>query len=180
QARGVHDAFPRRIADPRPPVQRLGGGGHRHPREQRHISEFARTSTLHRLTSTWRRFSRTPHRRPSRCSIGFNSFGDRAASSGDPGRSGARALLVDRFGSLGGTGTAAMMNLFYVPYAASRGLVRELLDRLVARGGAIPGEFVVYDPELYKVTALEMLREVRAGILLHTLVSDVIMDGRRL
>ena len=79
------------------------------------------------------------------------------------GRSGARTLLVERFGSLGGTGTAAMMNLFYVPYAASRGLVRDLFDRLIARGGAIPGEFVVYDPELYKVTALEMLREEIEG-----------------
>jgi hypothetical protein len=65
------------------------------------------------------------------------------------GRTGSRTLLVERFGSLGGTGTAAMMNLFYVPYAASRGLVRELFDRLIARGGAFPGEFVVYDPELY-------------------------------
>jgi FAD dependent oxidoreductase len=93
------------------------------------------------------------------------------------GRSGAPTLLVERFGSLGGTGTAAMMNLFYVPYAASRGLVRELFDRLIARGGAIPGEFVVYDPELYKITALEMLAEAGAGVLLHTLVSDVVMDG---
>jgi heterodisulfide reductase subunit A-like polyferredoxin len=33
-------------------------------------------------------------------------------------RSGARTLVVERFGSLGGTGTAAMMNLFYVPYEA--------------------------------------------------------------
>lgn len=96
------------------------------------------------------------------------------------GRSDARTLLVERFGSLGGTGTAAMMNLFYVPYAASRGLVRELFDRLIARGGAIPGEFVVYDPELYKVTALDMLAEVGVQVLLHTLVSDAIMDGNRL
>lgn len=96
------------------------------------------------------------------------------------GRSGARTLLVERFGSLGGTGTAAMMNLFYVPYAASRGLVRELFDRLIARGGAIPGEFVVYDPELYKVTVLDMLAEARVDVLLHTLVSDVIMEGSRL
>jgi FAD-dependent oxidoreductase family protein len=96
------------------------------------------------------------------------------------GRTGARTLLVERFGSLGGTGTAAMMNLFYVPYAASRGLVRELFDRLIARGGAIPGEFVVYDPELYKVTALEMLAEANVRVLLHTLVSDVVMDGRGL
>jgi hypothetical protein len=95
-------------------------------------------------------------------------------------RTGGRTLLVERFGSLGGTGTAAMMNLFYVPYAASRGLVRELFDRLIARGGAIPGEFVVYDPELYKVTALDMLSEAGVRLLLHTLVSDVIMDGRTL
>ncbi len=96
------------------------------------------------------------------------------------GRSGGRTLLVERFGSLGGTGTAAMMNLFYVPYAASRGLVRELFDRLIARGGAIPGDFVVYDPELYKVTALDMLAEAGVEVLLHTLVSDVIKDGNAL
>jgi hypothetical protein len=92
------------------------------------------------------------------------------------GRCGARTLVVERFGSLGGTGTAAMMNLFYVPYEMSRGLVRELFDRLIARGGAIPGQFVVYDPELYKVTALEMLAEAQVDVLLHTLVSDVVMD----
>jgi hypothetical protein len=96
------------------------------------------------------------------------------------GRCGARTLVVERFGSLGGTGTAAMMNLFYVPYDMSRGLVRELFDRLIERGGAIPGEFVVYDPELYKVTALEMLAEAQVDILLHTLVSDVVMDGKTL
>jgi len=96
------------------------------------------------------------------------------------GRCKARTVVVERFGSLGGTGTSAMMNLFYVPYAASRGLVRELFDRLIARGGAVPGEFVVYDPELYKVTALEMLAEAGVDVLLHTLVSDVVMEGRNL
>ncbi len=95
-------------------------------------------------------------------------------------RSGARTLLVERFGSLGGTGTAAMMSLFYVPYAASRGLVRELFDRLIAKGGAIPGEFVVYDAEMYKVAALDMLAEAGVEILLHTLVSDVIQEGKTL
>lgn len=96
------------------------------------------------------------------------------------GRTGGRTLLVERFGSLGGTGTAAMMNLFYVPYAAARGLVRELFDRLIDCGGAIPGEFVVYDPELYKVAALEMLDEAGVGLLLHTFVSDVVMEDRTL
>src|SRR5437867_10562517 len=96
------------------------------------------------------------------------------------GRMGARTLLVERFGSLGGTGTAAMMNLFYVPYAASSGPVRELFDRLIASGGAIPGEFVVYDPELYKVTAMDMLAEAGAEVLLHTLVSDAIRQGSAL
>jgi len=84
------------------------------------------------------------------------------------GRTGARTLLVERFGSLGGAGTAAMMNLFYVPYAAASGPVRELFDRLIAAGGAIPGEFVVYDPELYKVTTLDMLAEAGVKVLLAT------------
>lgn len=96
------------------------------------------------------------------------------------GRTGARTLLVERFGSLGGTGTAAMMHLFYVPYAASRGLVRELFDRLIGQGSAIPGEFVVYDAEAYKVTALDMLAEAGVEVLLHTLVSDVVVEGRTL
>jgi hypothetical protein len=96
------------------------------------------------------------------------------------GRSGARTLLVERFGSLGGTGTTAMMHLFYVPYAASRGLVRELFDRLIERGGAIPGEFVVYDAETYKVTALDMLAEAGVQVLLHSLVSDVVLEAQAL
>jgi len=96
------------------------------------------------------------------------------------GRTGARTLLVERFGSLGGAGTAAMMNLFYVPYAAASGPVRELFDRLIAAGGAIPGEFVVYDPELYKVTTLDMLAEAGVKVLLHTLVSDVIVHSSAL
>src|SRR5207245_3257469 len=96
------------------------------------------------------------------------------------GRTGARTLLGERFGALGGTGTAAMMNLFYVPYAATSGPVRELFDRLIAAGGAIPGEFVVYDPELYKVTTLDMLAEAGVKVLLHTLVSDVIVHSSAL
>jgi len=94
------------------------------------------------------------------------------------GRSGARTLLVERFGALGGTGTAAMMHLFYVPYAASRGLIRELFDRLIGQGGAIPGDFVVYDAEHYKVTAVDMLAAAGVEVLLHTWVSDVILEGQ--
>src|SRR2546428_6403648 len=62
------------------------------------------------------------------------------------GRTGARTLLGERFGSLGGTGTAAGMNLFYVPHAASGGPAPALFDRLVSAGGALPGGVGVYDP----------------------------------
>src|SRR5947209_18411474 len=61
------------------------------------------------------------------------------------GRTAARTLLVERFGSLVGTGAAAMMNLFYVHYAATSGPVRELFGRLIAAGGAVPGALVVGD-----------------------------------
>src|SRR3989442_15178881 len=45
------------------------------------------------------------------------------------GRTGARTLLVERFGSLGGTGPAAMMNLFYVPHPAPSGTGRYVFHR---------------------------------------------------
>src|SRR2546430_14745852 len=55
------------------------------------------------------------------------------------GRTGASTLLVERFGSLGRTGTAAMEHLFYSPYAATSGPVREVFDRRSAAGGGTPG-----------------------------------------
>src|SRR5438093_11465712 len=57
-------------------------------------------------------------------------------------RGGAETLLVERSAFLGGTATAALMHVFYTPYYSTRGILREICDRLGARGLAAHGELV--------------------------------------
>ncbi len=96
------------------------------------------------------------------------------------GRTGAKVLLVERGNCLGGTATAGMMALFYTPYRCAHGIPRAIFDRLIAAGGAFPGEIISVDPEIFKGIAFEMAAEAGVSLLLHTICADVIMDGQRL
>src|SRR5205809_157962 len=71
-------------------------------------------------------------------------------------RGGFRTTLVEASGSLGGTATAALMYVFYTPYARTHGLMRELCDRLIALDAAEAGELVPFDPEGFKYVAQEI------------------------
>jgi hypothetical protein len=115
---------------------------------------------------------------------------------------GARVVLVERYGFLGGNGRqrhcSPVMPLmsFHTQRAAGRptrahnlmpsdhhdgdpviaGALRKLLERLVATGGAIsPSEetgFVVpFDPEVFKLVALDLLDEAGVQILFHAFAS---------
>jgi hypothetical protein len=95
------------------------------------------------------------------------------------GRTGANTLLVERGNCLGGTATAGMMALFYTPYRCAHGIPKAIFDRLIAAGGAFPGEVISVDPEIFKGVAFEMATEAGVSILLHTVCADVIMEGRR-
>ncbi|MHB9031553.1 MAG: FAD-dependent oxidoreductase [Anaerolineae bacterium] len=116
-------------------------------------------------------------------------------------RTGARTLLIERYGYLGGMATAGLMTSFNgfrneLPpnhVQTVRGLAQELVDRLLAAGGAsaqtahghfgtlTPGSCpyaVSFDPEILKGVALEMLLEAGVELRLHTTFSTVICAGR--
>jgi hypothetical protein len=92
---------------------------------------------------------------------------------------GSSVLLIERGNCLGGTATAGMMALFYTPYRCAHGIPKRIFDRLIAAGGAFPGEIISFDHEVFKSVAFEMVAEAGVEILLHTICADVIMDGDR-
>ncbi len=92
---------------------------------------------------------------------------------------GSRVLVIERGNCLGGTATAGMMTLFYTPYRCAHGIPKRIFDRLIAAGGAFPGEIISFDHEIFKTVAFEMVAEKGVELLLHTVCADVIMEGNR-
>jgi FAD-dependent oxidoreductase family protein len=118
---------------------------------------------------------------------------------------GARVILVERYGFLGGNATAALvmpLMSFHTQRAAFEradgaklfptdhgpgepvvaGALARLLSRLIAAGGAITpgpstGYVVPFDPELLKLSALELLDEAGVQFLFHAFASGVLADG---
>ena len=105
-------------------------------------------------------------------------------------RSGARTLLVERYGFLGGTATAAMVGPWMTFHSGAErivgGIAQEMVERLVALGGS-PGHIpdasdyvptiTPFDPEVHKALLFEMMREANVQLLLHALVVDTLRDA---
>src|SRR5687767_2747786 len=117
-------------------------------------------------------------------------------------QAGARVVLAERYGFLGGNATAALvmpLMSFYTdkgkakPSASTsllpsdhgpgeavvHGVLKRLLERLVAAGGAIApslatGYVVPFDPEWFKLLALELLDEAGVDFLFHAFASGVL------
>ena len=118
---------------------------------------------------------------------------------------GARVILAERYGFLGGNATAALvmpLMSFHTNKGDRRseprgdaaallptdhgpgepiiaGVLKRLLERLVSVGGAIPpsldtGYVVPFDPEWFKIVALELLDEAGVHFLLHSFASGVL------
>lgn len=87
-------------------------------------------------------------------------------------RAGARTMLIERAGFLGGTATGSAMGLIVVPASALTGFPCEFFSRLAHAGGAGLGDVVPWDIEAYKLTAMDMLLESGAEVLLYTVVSQ--------
>lgn len=113
-------------------------------------------------------------------------------------------ILVERYGFLGGNATAALvmpLMSYYTPKdrpekakdvtllptdqapgakAVIAGVLKKFLDRLVKAGGAISpssktGYTVPFDPEIFKMVALDILDEAGINFLFHSFASDVIV-----
>ncbi len=116
---------------------------------------------------------------------------------------GARVVLAERHGYLGGCATAALvmpLMSYQTQYPAPRlsgartlfptdhgrsggpvidGVLTRLVDRLVHHGGALPpsadtGFVVPFDPEVFKYVAMELLDEAGVEYLFHSFASGVV------
>ena len=120
---------------------------------------------------------------------GVSGFVAAAAAS----RNGAKTLLVERDGALGGTMTNALVGPMMTFHSGSepliRGIPQEVVKRLVALG-ASPGHVIdttgyvktvtPFDSEGLKLVAQRMVLESGAQILLNSWVQDVILEGNTL
>jgi hypothetical protein len=114
---------------------------------------------------------------------------------------GASVILAERYGFLGGNATASLvmplmsfhtqrpqpqqpsLRLFPTDHGpgepVAAGVVARLVERLVSSGGAIPpseatGYVVPFDPEVFKLVALELLDEAGVHFLFHALATDTL------
>lgn len=109
-------------------------------------------------------------------------------------RAGRSTLLVERYGFLGGMGTAAGVTNFCGLHANVHGDIRQvvhgvadaLLERIARLGGlnaphALFGKTVAqaYDTAAYKIAADDLLLSAGVEILFHALAAGVAMDGGR-
>jgi hypothetical protein len=117
---------------------------------------------------------------------------------------GAEVILAERYGFLGGNATAALVmplmsfhtqrpryekpgNATLLPTdhgpgePVVAGALTTLLDRLVKANGAIPpslqtGYVVPFDPEIFKLVALDLLDEAGVRFLFHAFATDLLGD----
>jgi hypothetical protein len=109
-------------------------------------------------------------------------------------RAGRRTLLLERYGFLGGMGTAAGVTNFCGLHANVHGDIRQvvhgvaddLLQRIDRLGGlnaphALFGKTVAqaYDTAAYKIAADDLLLSAGVEVLFHALAAGVVMGGER-
>ncbi|GAA1008001.1 hypothetical protein Aple_044640 [Acrocarpospora pleiomorpha] len=109
-------------------------------------------------------------------------------------REGARTLLVERYGFLGGMPTSAALGpispFYFDDEQVIQGIPHEFVQRMVADGGSTghirctnphgSGSYLCfYDREAYKWAALSMILEAGVTPLFHSFVSGVRVEGDR-
>ncbi|MBT2291690.1 FAD-dependent oxidoreductase [Paenibacillus albidus] len=103
------------------------------------------------------------------------------------GRQGAKVILIERYGFVGGMSTAAAVYPWMTFHTETGervigGIAQEIVERLMERGGS-PGHLrdtvgfvhtvTPYHAEIYKVLAVDMLREAGVKLLAHSFVDGV-------
>ena len=117
-------------------------------------------------------------------------------------RNGAKTILIERYGFLGGTmlNGAGPLHSFFNLYKAFpeagkiqviKGIPQEIIDRLVAIGGCLghleqdkggnyDSVITLIDWEIYKSLAFDMLTEAGVKILLHVVAAETVHEGNQL
>jgi glycine/D-amino acid oxidase-like deaminating enzyme len=110
------------------------------------------------------------------------------------GRAGRSTLLIERYGFLGGMGTAAGVTNFCGLHANVHGEIRqvvhgvadELLSRIDALGGLNPPHMIfgkiaaqAYDTAAYKIAADELMASAGVQVLFHALACGITKDSPR-
>ncbi|MGY4475693.1 hypothetical protein ACVILL_003107 [Bradyrhizobium sp. USDA 3364] len=110
-------------------------------------------------------------------------------------RAGRRTLLIERYGFLGGMGTAAGVtnfcglhaNIFGEMHRVVQGIASDLLARIDRLGGLNAPHLILgkifaqaYDTAAYKIAADDLLAHHKVDILFHALGAGVVMDGRHI
>ena len=121
--------------------------------------------------------------------VGSGSAGATAAIAA--ARSGAKTVLIERFGFMGGTSTQVLDTFygFYTPGEHATkvvgGLPDDVIDRLKQRKAAFerPNTFgagtgITYDPFTLQLVWEELAQEAGVRLLYHSFCTDVIMEGR--
>ena len=104
-------------------------------------------------------------------------------------RQGAKVLLVERNGFLGGNMTIGLPLLAYLDKDGNqviKGIAQEFIDRLTELGACSPHHWcpmhdsvTIYDDEVFKVVALDMCIKAGVEILLYTQVIDTNVENPR-
>lgn len=109
-------------------------------------------------------------------------------------RAGRRTLLIERYGFLGGMGTAAGVtnfcglhaNVFGEMHRVVQGIASDLLARIDRLGGLNAPHLILgkifaqaYDTAAYKIAADDLLAAHKVDILFHALGAGVVMDQSR-
>ncbi|MDF2936796.1 MAG: glucose-inhibited division protein [Paenibacillaceae bacterium] len=109
-------------------------------------------------------------------------------------RTGAKTMLIERYGFVGGNLTVAMVNPLFTFHDVNgrqviRGVAGEVVERLV-KLAASPGHvtdltfdnasMTPFDPEGMKLVLFDMLEEAGVELLLHTMFSDVLVENGRI
>jgi FAD dependent oxidoreductase len=118
------------------------------------------------------------------------------AAAASAARHGARTLLVERYGFLGGMGTAGGVTNFAGLYGTRKGVMQplvagianELIERIAALGGlnapqdGLQGRIRVrsYDVAAYKCAADQLLGHAGVQLLFHALAVAVVKQGQAL
>jgi hypothetical protein len=91
-------------------------------------------------------------------------------------RAGARTLLLESQGSIGGVWTSGIMTELS-DTRNKKGVVTEILSSLRKRGGLTGGAYGTFDPEIMKLVLDTLCREASVEVRLHTMVAGAVKNA---